>query len=118
MDVLNPETLETFKDLLEPEELQDFLRRAQQELERSVQKMQQHFAAQEWPSLQAAAHRLKGSLGSLGCDALFQALDRLEEQLRAQPSVAPTAAQMQAITDISTQTALRLHEEMAAAGPR
>ena len=85
MDVLNPETLETFKDLLEPEELKDFLRRAQQELERSLCLMQQHFTAQEWPSLQASAHRLKGSLGSVGCDALFQALDRLEEQLDLAP---------------------------------
>lgn len=104
MDLINNDTVETFREILDPDEFKDFFLRAQQELERSHQQMQAHFAAQDWARLKAVAHRLKGSLGSVGCDALFWKLDEIEEQLRQEPVQAPGLTQMQAISEIAQAT--------------
>lgn len=104
MNLINNETVATFRDLLEPDEFKDFFLRAQQELERSHQQMQVHFAAQEWQRLKTVAHRLKGSLGSVGCDALFLKLDEIEEQLRQEPVQSPGLTQMQAMSEIAQET--------------
>ena len=108
MDLLNPETVESFQELMEPDELQDFLQRAHQELLRTHGLLQQHFADSEWGALRAAAHRLKGSLGSIGCDALFAELERLEMQLMETPPRLPTAANMVELSDLVGKTAERL----------
>ena len=47
MELLNPQTLETFRELMDPGELRDFLLRARQELLRSLGQMQAYFAAKE-----------------------------------------------------------------------
>ena len=108
MDLLNAATLETFQELMEPQELQDFLERARQELLRSHTLMQQHFAACEWPALRAVAHRLKGSLGSIGCDALFATLEQIELALLATPPEPPSAERMRQLAALADQTAGRL----------
>jgi len=108
MDLINLETLETFRDILDPVEFKDFFLRAQQELTRSLQQMETLFEAQDWAGLKAVAHRLKGSLGSVGCDALFSKLDELEEQLRKEPVQMPEWVQMHALFKIAQDTHQRL----------
>ncbi len=108
MDMINPDTLEIFRDILDPEEFKDFFQRASQELDRSHSMMQAHFAAQEWDGLRSVAHRLKGSLGSVGCDNLFSKLELLEEQLRKEPIQVPLQNQMQIISEIANKTRLEL----------
>lgn len=102
--LINTETLAIFRDLLDPDEFKDFFLRAQQELERSRHQMEVHFAAREWEGLRATAHRLKGSLGSVGCDALFAKLDELEQQLCADPITEPGSLQMQDLSDTARAT--------------
>lgn len=110
MDLLNQATVESFQELMEPQELQDFLKRAHQELLRSHDLMQQHFVANEWPALRSVAHRLKGSLGSIGCDALYAALEHIETQLLASPPVPPSSAKMVDLAGLVEKTA----DQMAA----
>jgi HPt (histidine-containing phosphotransfer) domain-containing protein len=108
MDLINPETLETFQDLLDVHEFKDFFLRAQKELERSIHQIHALFEANEWAGLKGSAHRLKGSLGSVGCDALFLKLDQLEEQLRAEPMQIPNLVQIQELIKVAQETHLRL----------
>ena len=105
MELLNPQTLETFRELMDPGELRDFLQRARQELLRSLGQMQAYFAAKEWDRLKVVAQRLRGTLGSVGCDALFAFLDQMEAQLRAEPLVILSPAQMQALNTVAQRTA-------------
>jgi HPt (histidine-containing phosphotransfer) domain-containing protein len=53
-------------------------------------------------------HKIKGSMGSLGYDAIFKVLDALEAQLLSQPPQLPTADELQKIRNILTETALAL----------
>lgn len=110
MEMINPDTLETFRDILDPDEFKDFFLRASQELDRSHSLMQAHFAAKEWDGLRSVAHRLKGSLGSVGCDNLFLKLEELEEQLRNEPIQVPLPSHMQAIANVANQTQLQLEK--------
>jgi HPt (histidine-containing phosphotransfer) domain-containing protein len=110
MDMINSDTLETFRDILDPEEFKDFFQRASQELDRSHSLMQAHFAAQEWDALRSVAHRLKGSLGSVGCDVLFSKLEKLEMQLRNEPLQVPLPNQMQIISETAQKTLLQLEK--------
>lgn len=110
MDMINSDTLETFRDILDPEEFKGFFQRASQELDRSHSLMQVHFAAQEWDGLRSVAHRLKGSLGSIGCDILFSKLEKLEEQLRKEPIQVPLPNQMQTISETAHKTLLQLEK--------
>ena len=74
MELLNPQTLETFRELMDPGELRDFLQRARQELLRSLGQMQAYFAAKEWDRLKVVAQRLRGTLGFLGRQCTLQVL--------------------------------------------
>lgn len=108
MNLINFETLETFREILDPDELKDFFLRAKQELDRSLHQLEENFAAQEWSELAASAHRLKGSLGSVGCDALFSRLDKLEDQLRTEPISKPELMQIQELVEIAQKTSALL----------
>ncbi len=105
MQLLNPDTVESFQEFMEAQELRDFLDRAQQEMLRSHGLMQQHFAAQEWAALRSVAHRLKGSLGSIGCERLYAQLEQIEQQLLSTPPEPPSAASMSQLQTLVTQTA-------------
>lgn len=108
MELMNPNTLATFRELMEPDELREFLERVQQEMLRAHAQMQAAHAAEDWHALQKLAHRLKGSLGSVGCDALFTALNQLDTQLQASPIRPPAPAQMAGLSAVVASTAQRL----------
>lgn len=105
MELLNPDTIESFQELMEPQELKDFLGRAHQELLRSHTLMQKYFADGEWPALRSVAHRLKGSLGSIGCDALYTQLEQIEVRLMQEPPEPPTEAGMVQLRELVEKTA-------------
>ena len=43
----------------------------------------------QWETAARLAHRLKGGLGSIGCDALYARLAELEKNLKAAPPLPP-----------------------------
>lgn len=108
LELLNIETVKSFQEFLDPGELKDFFKRAAIELSASQHLMQINYVANDWGSLQALAHRLKGSLGSLGCDQLFAALEQIEDQLRMIPIKLPTNNQMTELQIIITATLFSL----------
>lgn len=65
-------------------------------------------ASEDWGSVRSMAHKIKGSMGSLGYDAVFNALDVLEAQLLSQPPQMPSVDDLQKIRNVLTETALVL----------
>ncbi len=57
--------------------------------------------------LQVAAN---GSVGSLGCDALYGSLHALEGDLRSEPAKLPDSGVMQALATVSSETRMALVE--------
>ncbi len=113
MTLLNLATLQELEDLLPADSLLDFLEQARQDMVDSVPVMQQHFAAGDWQAMQQMAHRLKGTLGSLGCDAVFASLSSLEADLRAEPARLPDAAILQDLAAVVAATSGRLADRVA-----
>ena len=108
MDLMNPHTLATFRELMEPDELRDFLARVGQDMVAAHAALLQLHQSQDWLALQKLAHRLKGSLGSVGCDALFAQLNKVDAQLIATPARPPSDEDMAALSQVMTATAQRL----------
>ncbi len=104
MTVINFEILGVFQELMGLEEFKDFLHMAQQELSRSRGRMSAHFAAEEWDSFRMAVHRLKGALGTAGCDTLFTFLDQLEYRMLLEPLFVPTHETMSEFDSLAERT--------------
>ena len=94
MQPLNPDTVATFGDFMQPQELRDFLRRVQLELGSHWPELEARWRAHDWAALQKGAHRLKSVVGSVGCEALYHGLNQLENRLRAQPPSLPGDADL------------------------
>jgi HPt (histidine-containing phosphotransfer) domain-containing protein len=94
MLTLNPEAIGAYADFMKPEELRDFLGRAQQALQSAWPDLEARWLAQDWAAVQTDAHRLKSVVGSVGCELLYQALHQLEGGLRAQPMRVPGGADL------------------------
>ena len=52
----------------------------------------------------AVAHRLKGSLGSVGFDAIYFELEKLETQLVSRPLLEPSKSQFLELTRLFEET--------------
>lgn len=94
MQPLNPDTVATFGDFMQPQELRDFLRRVQLELGSHWPELEARWRARDWGALQKGAHRLKSVVGSVGCETLYHGLNQLESRLRAQPLSPPGDAEL------------------------
>lgn len=92
MTFLNPDTLAAFSDFMSPDELRDFLTRVQQEWRTAWPRLQDRLLAEDWEAVRQEAHRLKSTLGSVGCDTLYSVLNDLENALRAEPRLLPGQA--------------------------
>lgn len=101
MLTLNPETLASLAEFMSPAELRDFLGRVHAEWRASWPVLQAQLHAQEWLAAQKQAHRLKGALGSVGCEALYDALNDLENALREMPPRAPSAPDLARLSDVA-----------------
>lgn len=94
MTLLNPDTLATFSDFMSPDELRDFLTRVREEWRSAWPRLQERILAQDWEAVRKESHRLKSTVGSVGCDALYAALNDLENALRAEPPQLPSKAEL------------------------
>lgn len=99
MPILNADTVATFRELMDEAELRDFLRQAADLLDGGRAELLSRLQAADWETAARVAHRLKGGLGSVGCDALYARLAALELDLKAVPALPPTPA---AVADLDT----------------
>lgn len=104
MEIVNQATQDELLDLMGPEEFQELLQEAAQEFAASTSKLLPLLDAADWAPARALAHKVKGSMGSLGYDALFATLDALEKRLLAQPVDAPDAADVARIRQVIDDT--------------
>jgi HPt (histidine-containing phosphotransfer) domain-containing protein len=89
MTLLNVETIATFRELMDDGELRDFLAQAARLLDDERENLITRLRSGDWTVAASVAHRLKGGLGSVGCDALFSSLAALERNLKAAPPLPP-----------------------------
>jgi HPt (histidine-containing phosphotransfer) domain-containing protein len=94
MDILNEETLKSFKEIMDVQQYQQLIQFACNELAKGQSMMTTHLSQSEWDEVRFLAHKLKGSMGSLGCDRLFNLLNVLEKQLKEQPAKLPNQTQI------------------------
>lgn len=104
MEIVNIETLDNLREFMSPDEVSDLLQKVLVEIHRSSSLLSVHFEAKDWPALRAVAHRLKGSLGSVGCDAVYSELDKLELNLMALTIVEPTSIQFRELMSLLDTT--------------
>lgn len=94
MNTLSLHVLHELKSFMEPDEYREFLQTACDTLTQQALALEQQVTVQSWEEARRIAHRLKGTLGSLGCDRLHAVLHALEEGLRQTPPVLPTTETM------------------------
>jgi HPt (histidine-containing phosphotransfer) domain-containing protein len=89
MTLLNVDTIATFRELMDEAELSEFLEQAARLLDGDRGPLLAGLRDGQWETAARLAHRLKGGLGSLGCDALYARLAELEKNLKAAPPLPP-----------------------------
>lgn len=108
MQTLNLETVATFRDFMQADELRDFLDRVKRELLTDWPRLEGHWQAGEWTQVHKGAHRLKSVVGSVGCEALYEALHQLENDLRAVPPRLPVESDLARLRVTASQAELAL----------
>lgn len=116
MQTLNEPVLAELQSFMAPDEFMEWMEAAQQKLLEQAPVLLQRLADQQWDEARRLAHRLKGTLGSLGCDKLFSALHSLEEGLRQTPPLLPQAQDM-AELDLTIQATLQALQQAYALEP-
>jgi len=109
MTLLNADTIATFRELMDEDELRDFLQQAAQLLDGGRHALLAALRESQWETAARLAHRLKGGLGSVGCDALYERLAELEKNLKNAPPLPPDASAVDDLAALlgATLTALQ-----------
>jgi HPt (histidine-containing phosphotransfer) domain-containing protein len=94
MDTLNASVLGELQSFMDADEFMEFIDTAHQKLQQQAPVLHECIVEKNWDEARRLAHRLKGMLGSLGCDKLAAALNSLEEGLRQKPPRLPQTEAM------------------------
>lgn len=97
MVTLNLSVLQELKEFMDEEEFREFIQDAHDQLKQQGEQLLLQMARANWASAQHLAHRLKGTMGSLGCEDLHVVLQILEAGFRETPAAAPTPAAWDAL---------------------
>lgn len=111
MQTLNESVLAELRSFMASDEFMEWMEAAQQKLLAQAPVLLQSLADQQWEEARRLAHRLKGTLGSLGCDRLYAALNTLEEGLRQTPVLTPQAQALAELNAILQATELALTQQ-------
>lgn len=112
MTLLNADTITTFRELMDEAELREFLAQAAQLLDGDRGHLLADLRAGQWETAARLAHRLKGGLGSVGCDALYARLAELEKNLKAVPPLPPADGAIGALEYLLGATLAALQQAM------
>lgn len=97
MSPINLSKLHAFRGLMGSEAFKALVDEASTRLALELDRLGDPRTDTDWAALTDASHRLRGSLGSLGCDNLVERLDELEAMLREGRGLSPAPAQIEAI---------------------
>lgn len=119
MYTLNASVLGELQSFMDADEFIEFIDTAHQKLQQQTPVLHECIVEKNWDEARRLAHRLKGMLGSLGCDKLAAALNSLEEGLRQNPPLLPQVQTMAELvfTIQETLSTLKQQLELAKASP-
>lgn len=115
MDTLNTSVLGELQSFMDADEFMEFIDTAHQKLQQQAPVLLECIAEKNWDEARRLAHRLKGMLGSLGCDNLYAALHIFEEGLRQTPPRMPQAQAMAELDAILQAAQRALNQQCALA---
>lgn len=102
--IVNPTTQQDLLDLMGPEEFRELLLEARVQFGEQAAALGAALSCQNWVISRSLAHKMKGSMGSLGYDALFHAMNELEARLREPNQSPPDSTEVAALQNVIEQT--------------
>jgi len=102
--IVNQTTQNDLIELMGEEDFQELLVEAAVQFKERVQALELAIEQADWGSVRTLAHKIKGSMGSLGYDALFQVLDSVERTLLEAPNHSPQVEELNQIKNIVLAT--------------
>ena len=102
--IVNQKIQDELAELMGADDLYELLQEAAVQFDERIAVLETAWMQEDWAATRAMAHKIKGSMGSLGYDACFHALDGLERQLLSQPAQVPTAVELGQIKEILIKT--------------
>lgn len=106
--IVNQQTQNDLIELMGDDDFQELLQEAAVQFKERVQGLQSAIVTKDWEAVRGMAHKIKGSMGSLGYDALFLSLDGLERKLLERPNEAPSAEDLAQIENVLMLTSQML----------
>lgn len=108
ISIVNHQSQAELIEMMGEDDWQELLLEAATQFAERVQVLNEAIAKEDWANVRSMAHKIKGSMGSLGYDAVFNALDTLEAQLLSQPQQLPSADFLLKIRNVLNETSLAL----------
>lgn len=102
--IVNQKIQDELVELMGADDLHELLQEAAVQFDERIAVLETVWMQRDWAATRAMAHKIKGSMGSLGYEACFHALDGLERQLLSLPVQVPTALELGQIKEILIKT--------------
>ncbi len=109
--ILNPEVLKAFREIMDVSQYKALFSLASSELGKNSLLLKSQLLNLEWKKVQFMLHKMKGSMGSLGCDLLFQKIMMLENQLNGFQITVPDKDQIDILIETLDLTLKALKAE-------
>ncbi len=106
--IVNQTTHNDLIELMGEEDFQELLVEAAVQFKERAHALELAIEQADWAAVRSLAHKIKGSMGSLGYDALFQVLDLVERTLLEAPNHPLQVADLNQIKNIMLATSQAL----------
>jgi HPt (histidine-containing phosphotransfer) domain-containing protein len=106
--IVNASVQEELVEMMGEEEFQDLLKEAAHKFSERTDSLFKFIDSADWLQARSMAHKIKGSMGTLGYDSLFHTLDELELRLLNVPPEVPTSSEIDQIKNVVAQTKMAL----------
>lgn len=102
--IVNQQIQSDLKEMMGAEDFEGLLLDAATQFRERAKALEAAIDCKEWEGVRSMAHKIKGSMGSLGYDALFLVLDELEKKLLVTPDEAPDNVLIDSLKTIISAT--------------
>jgi len=111
LKILNPDVLKAFRDIMDVSQYKALFSLASAELGKNSFLLKAQLLNLEWKKVEFMLHKMKGSMGSLGCDLLFHKMNILEKQLNSLQITVPNEDQIGTLLETLDLTLQALRAE-------